>query len=145
MPLLLCYTAMVTTALQPITMRLYLSFKRLSVTHWPFNPSRIVCVCRQKIIYVYKHKPEEVHVSLQGYQPFEICGCFLFPLGLRTSPPKLNRRSTAAELGRGVLYLMNTSTHACLCYLGKRTQLSGVLFFAHCHIGETSPSSPRLP
>ena len=54
-------------------------------------------------------------------------------LGLRTSPPTLNRRSTAAELGMGVLYLVNTSIHACLCSLRNRTWLSGVLFFAHCH------------
>ena len=54
-------------------------------------------------------------------------------VGLRTSPPTLNRRSTAAELGRGVLYLMNTSIHACLCSLGNRTWLRRVLFFAHCH------------
>ena len=68
--------------------------------------------------------------------------------GLRTSPPTLNRRPTAAELGRGVLYLMNTFTHACLCSLGNRTWLSEVLFFAHYHSSKILErillSSPRF-
>ncbi|KAG0707875.1 Cadherin-like and PC-esterase domain-containing protein 1 [Chionoecetes opilio] len=40
-------------------------------------------------------------------------------LGLRTSPAVLNMRSTAAELGKAVLYLMNSEIHFSLCMLGN--------------------------
>ena len=42
-------------------------------------------------------------------------------LGLRTSPAVLNMRSTAAELGKAVLYLMNSETGALQLWLASYT------------------------
>ncbi|KAG0722685.1 hypothetical protein GWK47_044049 [Chionoecetes opilio] len=47
--------------------------------------------------------------------------------GLMTSEPMLNSRSTGAEEGTGVLYLMNRSTQICLCSMGKMSGDRGTL------------------
>ncbi|KAG0712506.1 hypothetical protein GWK47_018330 [Chionoecetes opilio] len=49
----------------------------------------------------------------------------LHRFGLMTSEPILNSRSTAAEEGTGVLYLMNRSTQICLCSMGNMWKQEG--------------------
>ncbi|KAG0727610.1 hypothetical protein GWK47_003975 [Chionoecetes opilio] len=70
--------------------------------------------------------------------------------GLMTSEGMLNSRSTAAEEGTGVLYLMNRSTQIYLCSMGNMSGDRGTLSWTSSWVQEckffsssssTSPSS----
>ncbi|KAG0724720.1 hypothetical protein GWK47_040028 [Chionoecetes opilio] len=115
----------------------------------PKYPKRIESL-RELVAYVdSSHRPlRRFMLPLRNTSFSKFLAVRLDRFGLMTSEPMLNSRSTAAEEGTGVLYLMNRSTQICLCSMGNMSGDRGTLSWTSSWVQECkffSSSSSTYP